>query len=78
MEGDRRVDITRKPWHWCVWRAELAKTASFPDGTIDEDWYWLRQLVPRVKKQHRIDKVLHYYRYNHKTSLACQGKPTCC
>lgn len=77
MEGDRRVDITRKPWHWCVWRSALAKTADFPDGYIDEDWYWLRQLMPKIKKQHRIDKVLHYYCYNAATSLAAQGAPTC-
>jgi len=77
MEGDHRVDITRKPWHWCVWRSALAKTATFPDGYIDDDWFWLRQLMPKVKKQHRIDRVLHYYQYNHKTSLAGQGKPTC-
>lgn len=77
MVGDRRVDITRKPWHWCVWNTVLAKTATFPDGYIDDDWYWLRQMMPKVRKQHRIDKVLHYYRYNHKTSLSGQGKPTC-
>lgn len=77
MEGDRRLDITRKPWHWCVWNSALAKTATFPDGYIDDDWFWLRQMMPRVRKQHRIDKVLHYYQYNHKTSLSGQGKPTC-
>ena len=23
MVGDQRVDIHRKPWHWCVWEAGL-------------------------------------------------------
>lgn len=75
-ESDRRLDITRKPWHWCIWRAELAKTAHFPDGYIDDDWFWLRQLMPQVKRQHRIDRVLHYYCYNAETSLSGQGQPT--
>lgn len=77
MVGDKRVDITRKPWHWCIWKTALAKTAAFPDGYIDDDWYWLRQLVPKVVKQHRIDRVLHYYHYDHRKSLSAQGKPTC-
>jgi len=77
MEGNRRLDIHRKPWHWCVFRAALARTAKFPDAYIDDDWYWLRQLMPKIKTQHRIDKVLHYYTYNAKTSLANQGKPAC-
>lgn len=75
-DNNRWQDIKRKPWHWCVWSARLAKKAAFPDGYIDEDWYWLRQMIPHVKVQTRIDKVLHIYQYNSKTSLAQQGKPT--
>jgi len=71
------VNIARKPWHWCCWSARLAKVAKFPDGYIDEDHYWLRQMWPLAQSQYRIDKVLHYYRFNSKTSLAAQGKPTC-
>ena len=71
------VDITRKPWHWCVWRSDLAKAAENPDSYIDEDWYWVRQMIPLVKKQARIDKVLHYYKYDAGLSLANRGKPAC-
>ena len=70
MEGDRRVDITRKPWHWCIWKTALAQTASFADTCVDDDWQWLRQLMPKIKTQHRIDRVLHFYQFNCKTSLA--------
>jgi hypothetical protein len=70
------VNIHRKPWHWCVWNARLAHAATFPDGYIDDDWYWLRQMIPLVKTQHRIDKTLHYYQYNSETSLSHQGKST--
>ncbi len=69
-------DIHRKPWHWCAWSARLARKATFPDGYIDDDWYWLRQMMPHVKKQVRIDEVLHFYQYNYKTSLSQQGKST--
>lgn len=70
------VDIHRKPWHWCAWNARLAKVAKFPDGYIDDDWYWCRQMVPLVTKQHRISEALHYYQYNSKTSLSQQGQST--
>ncbi len=70
------ADIRRKPWHWCVWNRKLAMKSSFPDGYIDDDWYWVRQMLPLVKNQVRIDKVLHFYQYNSKTSLSQQGKST--
>lgn len=75
-DSGRWVDIHRKPWHWNVWNARLAKTAKFPDGYIDDDWFWLRQMMPHVKNQHRIHAVLHFYQYNSKTSLSQQGKST--
>lgn len=75
-DGKRWQDIHRKPWHWCAWSARLAKDAKFPDGYIDDDWYWLRQMIPHVKQQVRIDEVLHFYQYNSKTSLSQQGKST--
>lgn len=72
----RWQNITRKPWAWCAWNSKLAKAATFPDGYIDDDWFWLRQMMPHVKVQARIDEVLHFYQYNAKTSLSNQGKPT--
>ena len=57
-------DITRKPWHLNAWRAELAKSARFPDHSYGEDAEWAAQLWPKVQKQIRIDKVLHYYRWS--------------
>jgi len=69
-------DIHRKPWHWCVWNARIAKSARFPDGYIDDDWFWLKQTIAAARTQHRIDKVLHYYIHNSKTSASQQGKPT--
>jgi hypothetical protein len=66
-------DIKRKPWHWCCWRAELARQGSFI-GRIDEDWQWLKQVLPLVKKQRKLDKVLHQYWFRGAQSL-CQLEP---
>lgn len=76
-EDGEWVDITRKPWHWCVFAAAHAKSATFPDAYIDDDWYWVRQMLPKIKVQTRIDKVLRYYRQNSQTSLSQQGQPSC-
>ena len=76
-ESGHWVDIHRKPWTWCIWSSRLGKSACFPDGYIDDDWYWLRQIIPQAKTQFRLNEVLHYYQYNSKTSFSNQGKPTC-
>jgi hypothetical protein len=57
-------DIKRKPFHICVWRSEIAVKYKFPDCSYGEDWFWAKQVHADIKTQHRIDKVLHYYRYN--------------
>lgn len=64
----RWVDIKRKPWHWCVWRSSIAKTERVPDMSFGEDELWCRRLLPKIKTQHRIDKILRRYIYNDKTS----------
>jgi len=53
------ANIHRKPWHWCVWHSRLARKATFPDGYIDDDWYWVRQMIPLVKVQQRIQSLSH-------------------
>lgn len=74
------VDIRRKPWHWCAWKRNFVEAAGarFPDGYIDEDAYWLRQLwsCDIDIGEYHINEVLHFYRYNSKTTLAQQGVPT--
>ncbi len=57
-------DITRKPFHVCCWRSDLAKSARFPDHSYGEDAEWAAQLWPKITQQHRIDKVLHTYRWS--------------
>jgi glycosyltransferase involved in cell wall biosynthesis len=57
-------DIVRKPFHVCAWKRELAIKYKFPDCSYGEDWYWAKQVLGEVSTQYRIDKILHYYRYN--------------
>jgi hypothetical protein len=71
-EQDRWRDITRKPWHWCTWRTELARQAGCQDGNIDEDWHWVQQLLPLVKTEVHIPEVLHTYTWHTKTGSLCQ------
>lgn len=69
-------DINRPPWHWCCWRREFALRFPFPDGTMDEDWYFLRQALPCIQKSTYIDKVLHVYRWSQSGTRSNVGKPT--
>lgn len=66
------IDITRKPWHWCAWRRDVAITAEFGNNNIDEDWSWLGQLVARPGlTELKLDCVLHEYHFN-STKSECQ------
>lgn len=55
---------TRKPWHVMAYRGDLARSCRFPDASYGEDWYWVDQAWQKVKKQHRIEEVLHHYRFS--------------
>ena len=65
-----RPDITRLPWHWCVWRSELARQGKFPVEFMGEDWVWIQQVVPLCKTETRINRTLHRYFYNKNVSLS--------
>ena len=69
-------DIVRPPWHWCCWRRDFARRFDFPDGTMDEDWYWLRQALPCIEHSHRIDEILHGYVWSQEETRSNVGKPT--
>lgn len=63
-------DIKRKPWHHNAWRSSIAKSVHFPDSSFGEDGAWCSKLWPFVHREFKIDKVLHYYRFNGKTTEA--------
>lgn len=66
-DGSLPEHIKRKPWHWCAWRTEIAKKYLFEKAS-NEDWLWLKQVLNEAKTQHKIEKVLHYYRWNKDTT----------
>lgn len=55
---------TRKPWHVMAYARRIAQKCFFPDASYGEDWYWVRQAYPLIKKQARIDAVLHAYHFS--------------
>ncbi len=69
LHGGGYSDIRRKPWHWSLWRTELARKFRFPDHfDAAEDWTWLKQILPAVKTHRKVDKVLYHHIYNAQTS----------
>ena len=69
---EKWVDITRKPFHTCTWRTELAKTERFSDVSYGEDWDWCRRLVAKtsLSKQVRIKETLLKYVFDDKITEA--------
>lgn len=64
------IDIKRRPFHVCAWKAEIAKSEDFADAGYGEDWHWCERLLKQVKTQVKIDKVLHHYIYDDKVTAA--------
>ena len=63
-------DISRPPWHWCTWRRELAVQFAFPDFYYGEDWHWLAQILPAVRRCEKIDEELFHHRFSTTDSSA--------
>lgn len=67
-------DIHRKPWMWCCWRRRFANRFPHPQLTAPEDRLWLELVWPHILTYYKMDKVLHFYRYNKDRSLAWRPK----
>ena len=67
-------DCLRPPYHWCVWRTELAQSEKFvahyheTTGQSCEDIHWLARLYPKVLRQYKIEKCLHIYQWSPDTT----------
>jgi len=61
----------RNAWHVCAWRRALAILSSFPAINYGEDWAYASALctLPNLKSAH-IDKVLHFYVHDARTTEA--------
>lgn len=65
-----RPDITRKPWHWCVWRSSVARLGKFPNEFMGDDWNWIQQVMPHCATEVRVDKPVHFYFHRPNVSLS--------
>lgn len=58
------IPCKRPPWHWCAWRTEFARRFSFGDSFSGEDAFFVESAIPNTKTQHKIDKILHIYKWS--------------
>jgi len=59
-----RIPCRRPPWHLCAWRTDLARKAHFGDSFSGEDALFVESVIPLTKTQHKINKMLHIYRWS--------------
>ena len=67
QQTNREV-IKRKPWHWCCWRASIAKECFFYDTTTAEDGLFADMAKARSKTEVHISKPLVKYIYRQSQS----------
>lgn len=58
----------RIPNHICCVKREVSLKSSFPNVLYGEDAGYGKVLLPFLKTEHKIDKVLYYYDYNIETT----------
>lgn len=58
----------RIPNHICCIKKEVSLKSSFPNVLYGEDAGYGKVLLPHLKTEHKIDKVLYYYDYNSDTT----------
>lgn len=67
---DHKADYNRPdsyyriPNHICCVKREVSLKSSFPNVLYGEDAGYGKVLLPHLKTEHKIDKVLYYYDYN--------------
>jgi glycosyltransferase involved in cell wall biosynthesis len=60
----------RAPWHVCAWRRAVVAGCLFGESNYGEDLVWCLQARQRIKTGYHIDRVLHTYRHDAKTTAA--------
>lgn len=58
----------RIPNHICCVRKDISIKSSFPNIVCGEDAGYSKVLLPHLKSEYKIDKVLYYYDYNAATT----------
>ncbi len=65
---NHRDGYYRIPNHICCIKRELALKSKFPNVLYGEDDAYSKGLLPHLKTEHKIDKVLYYYDYHDSTT----------
>lgn len=65
---NHRDGYYRIPNHICCIKREVSLKSSFPNVLYGEDAGYGKVLLPFLKTEHKIDKVLYYYDYNAETT----------
>lgn len=71
---DNGADFNKKnayyriPNHICCVKKSVSIKSSFPNVLYGEDSGYSKVLLPYLKTEHKIDKVLYYYDYNSQTT----------
>ena len=52
------------PDHLCCFKRGVALQAEFPNKSLGEDHIWAERVLPFIKSQHKIDKVMYYYNFD--------------
>lgn len=58
----------RIPNHICCVKRSVSLKSSFPNVLYGEDAGYGKVLLPHLKTEHKIDKILYYYDYNSETT----------
>lgn len=64
------IPCKRPPWHWCAWRTEYAKKYPFGDSFSGEDTLFATEATKNINSHHKIEKVLHIYKWSSKSTSA--------
>ena len=68
QDSNMRDGYQRIPNHICCVKRSVALKSSFPNILYGEDAGYGKVLLPHLKTEHKIDKVLYYYDYNADTT----------
>jgi glycosyltransferase involved in cell wall biosynthesis len=60
----------RAPWHVCAWKRSKVEGCLFSESNYGEDLTWCLQARRRIKTACHVDRVLHTYRHDAKTTAA--------
>jgi glycosyltransferase involved in cell wall biosynthesis len=72
IPGAGTLYLKRPPYHMCFWKSDIAKTAKFKPSSYGEDLAWCMEMYPKIQTETHIDRVLHHYLFDDRTSESIQ------